>query len=138
MKIKRILILIVILLLVAGITVFFLMSQRINKFAKQDFNMIDIASLPDGIYQGSASAVLVTAQVEVTVRAGHILEVKLLEHGHGPDHGAEEICDNIVKKNSPDVDSISGATASSIVVKTAVLEALKSGMPCETEKNPTR
>ncbi|NLJ71217.1 MAG: FMN-binding protein [Clostridiaceae bacterium] len=138
MKIKRLLILIVVLLLVAGITVFFLMGQKINKFAKQDFNMVDIAGLPDGIYQGNASAVLVNAQVEVTVHAGQILEVKLLKHGHGPGHGAEEICDNIVQKNSPDVDSISGATASSIVIKTAVLEALKSEEPYETEKNPTR
>ncbi|NLM19406.1 MAG: FMN-binding protein [Clostridiaceae bacterium] len=138
MKIKRFLILIVILLLVAGITVFFLMSQRINKFAKQDFNMINLESLPNGVYQGSASALLVTAQVEVTVQAGQILKVKLLNHSHGPGHGAEEICDNIVKINSPDVDSISGATASSVVIKAAVLEALKSGIPHETENNPTR
>jgi uncharacterized protein with FMN-binding domain len=111
---------------VLGLAIFFFMNQQINKYAQQDFSMINIAGLPDGIYQGSASALLVTARVEVTVRAGQILEVKLLDHNHGPGYGAEAICDNIVKTNSPDVDGISGATASSIVIKAAVLEALKS------------
>ncbi len=126
MKIKRVLICLGIILLVIGVVVFFSMSQKIKKLAKQDFSMINIGSLSDGIYQGSASALLVTARVEVTVNAGHILEVKLLEHSHGPGYGAEALCDNIVKTNSPDVDGISGATASSLVIKTAVLEALKS------------
>lgn len=126
MNVKRVLIYIAIGLLVLGLAIFFFMNQQINKYAQQDFSMINIAGLPDGIYQGSASALLVTARVEVTVRAGQILEVKLLDHNHGPGYGAEAICDNIVKTNSPDVDGISGATASSIVIKAAVLEALKS------------
>ncbi|MGI6091061.1 MAG: FMN-binding protein [Saccharofermentanales bacterium] len=126
MNIKRVLIYIVIGLLVLGIVIFIYMNQQIKKYAQQDFSMINIAGLPDGIYQGSASALLVTARVEVTVQAGQILEVKLLDHNHGPGYGAEALCDNIVKTNSPDVDGISGATASSIVIKAAVLEALKS------------
>lgn len=126
MNVKRVLIYIAIGLLVLGLAIFFFMNQQINKYAQQDFSMINIAGLPDGIYQGSASALLVTARVEVTVRAGQILEVKLLDHNHGPGYGAEAICDNIVKTNSPDVDGISGATASSIVIKAAILEALKS------------
>jgi len=64
--------------------------------------------------------------VEVFLQDGRIQQVNLLEHRHGPGYGAEAIADSIVEANSLDVDSISGATASSIVVKTAVLEALKS------------
>ena len=83
MKIKRILIGLVVLWLVSGAAVFILMGRKVAEFAKQDFSMIDISKLPDGTYQGSASAVLVNAQAEVTVHAGHITEVKLLKHGHG-------------------------------------------------------
>ncbi|HHU54194.1 MAG TPA: FMN-binding protein [Clostridiaceae bacterium] len=126
-KIKRILILSAILLFVIVAVVFFLMSQQINKYAEQDFTMVNISDIPNGVYEGSASALLVTAQVEVTVRDGRILRVNLPEHSHGPGYGAEAICDSIVKNNSPDVDSISGATASSVIIKTAVLEALISG-----------
>jgi uncharacterized protein with FMN-binding domain len=102
-----------------------LMVRQINELEKQDFNMIIVDNLPDGTYQGSASALLVNAQAKVIISSGHIENITLLEHNHGPGYGAEAICDVIVKANSPDVDVISGATASSTVVKSAVLEALK-------------
>lgn len=126
MKIKWFVIAFVVLILIAGFTVFFLMGRQVKELAKQDFGLIHIANLPDGTYRGNASAIFVTAQAEVTVRAGHILEIKLLKHSHGPGYGADALCEKIVEANSPDVDCISGATLSSLVVKTAVLEALKS------------
>ena len=126
MSIKRLAIGLVILLLAVGIIVYVLMVRQINKLEEQSFDLVDLASLPDGRYQGEATALLVTARVEVFLQDGRIQQVNLLEHRHGPGYGAEAIADSIVEANSPDVDSISGATASSIVVKTAVLEALKS------------
>ncbi|NMD37769.1 MAG: FMN-binding protein [Christensenellaceae bacterium] len=128
MKIKKLLIGFIALILVVGGIVFFIMSKQVNQLANQDFGMIDVADLPDGIYQGSVSALLVSANVEVAVYDGHIKEVKLIEHNHGKDHGAEALCEKIVSANSPNVDIISGATASSIVVKSAVLDALKRGI----------
>ena len=133
MKIKWFVIGFVILILVAGFTVFLLMGRQVKVLAKQDFGIIHVANLPDGTYQGSASAILVTAQAEVTVRAGRILEIKLLKHSHGPGYGADALCQKIVEANSPDVDTISGATTSSVIVKTAVLEALKNGTIHEPE-----
>jgi uncharacterized protein with FMN-binding domain len=126
MSIKRLAIGLVILLLAVGIIVYVLMVRQINKLEEQNFDLVDLASLPDGRYQGEATALLVTARVEVFLQDGRIQQVNLLEHRHGPGYGAEAIADSIVEANSLDVDSISGATASSIVVKTAVLEALKS------------
>ncbi|HOQ63801.1 MAG TPA: FMN-binding protein [Clostridia bacterium] len=126
MSIKRLAIGLVILLLAVGIIVYVLMVRQINKLEEQNFDLVDLASLPVGRYQGEATALLVTARVEVFLQDGRIQQVNLLEHRHGPGYGAEAIADSIVEANSPDVDSISGATASSIVVKTAVLEALKS------------
>ncbi len=128
MKIKWLLLGLVVLLLISGAAVFFLTGRKVAEFAKQDFSVIEISNLPDGTYQGSASAILVNAQVEVTVHAGQITEVKLLKHGHGPGYGAETLCEKIVEANCLDIDSISGATASSVIVKTAVLEALKTGI----------
>lgn len=128
MKIKRIVIGLIILILVLGFGTFFIMGQKVNKLEEQDFSSVDIASLPDGVYKGRAAALLVTAQVEVTVQQGKIERVTLLAHRHGPGYGADAICDNIVKANSINVDSISGASASSTVIKSAVLDALKSGL----------
>lgn len=128
MKIKRFALRLLILLLLFIAAFFFLMTAEINKLEKQDFAALHVADLPDGTYQGSASALAVTAKVEVIVSGGQIQEVKLLSHQHGPGYGADAICEKIVQANGLDVDSISGATASSIVVKSAVLEALKSGV----------
>lgn len=128
MRIKRFAIRLIILLLLVGFAVFFLMGRQIDQLKKRDFASVHVADLPDGAYQGKASAILVTAQVEVTISAGKILQVKLLSHNHGPGYSGEAICDDIVKANSPDVDSISSATFSSVVIKSAVLEALKNGV----------
>lgn len=128
MRIKRFAIRLVILLLFIGFALFFLMGRQIDQLKKQDFASVHAANLPDGTYRGKASAILVTAQVEVTLSGGRILQVKLLGHNHGPGYSGEAICDDIVKANSPDVDSVSGATLSSVVIKSAVLEALKSGV----------
>ncbi|MDI9520429.1 MAG: FMN-binding protein [Bacillota bacterium] len=128
MRVKHLVIGLVILVLLAGFVLFFMMGQKINELEKQDFAQVDIAGLPDGSYQGKAAALLVTAQVEVVVQEGRIRQVKLLEHRHGPGYGAEKILDSIVEANSPDVDCVTGATASSTVVKSAVLDALKSGL----------
>lgn len=127
MSIKRWALLLVILILVVFISLFFAMGRQVNRLEEQDFSQVDVAGLPDGIYQGSVSTPLVTACVEVPVQGGRIQDVKLLEHRHGPDHGAEAMAESIVQANSPDVDDISGSTASSVVVRSAVLEALKNG-----------
>ncbi len=127
MNIKRLIVGLIILILIASVSLFFMMGHQVNQLEKQDFSQVDVAHLPDGVYKGSASALLVTARVEVVVKEGRIQEVKLLEHGHGPGYGAEAMADNIVQANSPDADTISGATASSTVIKSAVLAALKSG-----------
>lgn len=127
MSIKRWALLLVILILVVFISLFFAMGRQVNRLEEQDFSQVDVAGLPDGIYQGSVSTLLVTACVEVPVQGGRIQDVKLLEHRHGPDHGTEVMAESIVQANSPDVDDISGSTASSVVVRSAVLEALKNG-----------
>ncbi|MGI6738075.1 MAG: FMN-binding protein [Christensenellales bacterium] len=128
MNIKKIIIALIILILVIGLAAFIVMGKQIKKLEEQDFSVVDIATLADGTYKGSASALVVTAKVDVAIKDGKIKQIELLEHSHGPGYGADAICDNIVTANTPDVDSISGATYSSIVIKSAVLQALKSGV----------
>ena len=128
MRVKHLVMGLVVFALLGGCVLFFMMGQQISTLEKQDFAQADIASLPDGNYQGEAATLLVTAQVEVVVKEGRIRQIKLLEHRHGPGYGAEAIIDRIVEANSPDADCITGATASSTVVKSAVLDALKRGL----------
>lgn len=87
---------------------------------------IDIGSIPDGVYFGTADFTMVAADVNVTVSNGKIVAVELLRHVHGPNRGviAEVLTNRIVENQSLELDSVSGATGSSKAILKAVENAL--------------
>lgn len=88
------------------------------------FHEIDPASVPDGSYVGECDTDFVYAKVQVTIADGKIASIDLLEHRQGRGKAAESIIDQIIAKQSIDVDTVSGATNSSKVIKKAVENAL--------------
>jgi uncharacterized protein with FMN-binding domain len=86
---------------------------------------IDPASISPGRYRGSFVAPLVSAMVEVTIGEGRIQSIEVLEHTHGPRHGAEAIVDSVLIAQSLQVDVISGATGSSRAILKAIENALQ-------------
>ncbi|NBH13037.1 FMN-binding protein [Lachnospiraceae bacterium] len=89
------------------------------------FDEIDIANVSDGIYIGEYDVNFIYAKVEVTVEDGKIVSINILEHRHERGKAAETVIDKIMEEQKIDVDAISGATNSSIVIKKAVENALK-------------
>ena len=91
------------------------------------FDEINISDVSDGVYIGEYDVNFIYAKVEVTVQNGEITDIIILEHRH--EHGkAETVINEIVDEQRIDVDAVSGATNSSIVIKKAVENALKSGL----------
>jgi uncharacterized protein with FMN-binding domain len=86
---------------------------------------IDLLTIPDGTYTGSAEAVWVGATVEVTVNDHRITDIKL-DHRHGQGEAAEVITDHVLEAQSLQVDIISGVTSSSKVILKAIENALLS------------
>jgi len=86
------------------------------------------ASVRDAEYVGKKRSLPATATAKVTVKGGAVAAITLLEHSHGPGHGAEAILDRIIEKQSLMVDAVSGSTYSSTVVRKAVEPALKQGL----------
>jgi uncharacterized protein with FMN-binding domain len=86
---------------------------------------IDLLTIPDGTYTGSAEAVWVGATVEVTVKDHRIADIKL-DHRHGQGEAAEVITDHVLEAQSLQVDIISGVTSSSKVILKAIENALLS------------
>lgn len=86
---------------------------------------IDISEIPDGIYVGEYDVNFIYAKVEVTVQDGAITDITILQHKNGRGKSAEIITDRIIEEQKTDVDAISGATNSSVVIKKAVENALK-------------
>jgi uncharacterized protein with FMN-binding domain len=82
------------------------------------------ARYADGTYEGEHSFV----KVRVVVRGGNIYDIEMLHHGGGGEEYAEMVkplLSIMVKKQSTDVDSITGATVSSNHLKKAVNNALQ-------------
>lgn len=65
--------------------------------------------------------------MKVKVQNGTVTDIEILEHKNGRGGPAEIITDRIIEEQRIDVDAVSGATNSSIVIKKAVENALKAG-----------
>lgn len=82
-----------------------------------------------GTYQGEGKGIHDMLKVEVTVDESKILEIKITEHTETPgisDAALEQVPQDIIKYQSLLVDTVAGATVTSVAILTAVEEALKS------------
>ena len=66
----------------------------------------------------------VSAKVNVQVENGKITDIEIKDHMTGLGKNGEKIIDQIINKQSLDVDAISGATQSSVTITKAVENAL--------------
>ena len=81
----------------------------------------------DGTYTGSAEGFDGDITVKVTIKNGKIASIEVTDHSGETDSyykQASAVISTIVKKNSPNVDAISGATYSS----TGIINAVKNAM----------
>jgi uncharacterized protein with FMN-binding domain len=111
-------------IVIAVIVIYNVISSKLDSFKDVDFASLDMTKVEDGTYTGSADGSIVKATVEVTVKDHTITGIKIVKHDNGKGKPAEVIVNDIIAKNSLEVDAISGATHSSNVIKTAVLNAL--------------
>jgi|LGVE01.1.fsa_nt_gb uncharacterized protein with FMN-binding domain len=100
-----------------------------NIFAKIESNNIEISniefsSIDDGVYYGTHETRMVMADVEVKVKDGKVIEITVLKHECGRGYKAEKIIDDIMERQSLDVDSVSGATLSSKIIRKAIENAI--------------
>ena len=83
-------------------------------------HLLNFSNITNGIYDGASDVGYIAAKVEVVVNNGKIEKITLLEHKNERGTSAEVITDNMIKEQKIDVDTISGATNSSKVIKKAV------------------
>jgi uncharacterized protein with FMN-binding domain len=95
-----------------------------KSYDASDYSGLDLTKIGDGTYTGSEDGGLVKVTVDVTVKDHIITDIVIVKHECGMGKPANVIVDDIVDKNTLDVDSISGATMSSNVIKVAIFNAL--------------
>lgn len=87
---------------------------------------IDLSSLKEGIYDGTAKNGPVKVVAQVTIQNQRISHIKLIEHRNWKGMTAENIIpERIIKEQSTKVDAVSGATASSTAIMNAVEAAVQ-------------
>ena len=89
------------------------------------FEKTIISDIADGVYTGECDVDFIRAKVKITVSSGTITDIDILEHKNGRGKPAEAIAAKIVDEQKIDVDAVSGATNSSVVIKKTVENALK-------------
>lgn len=89
------------------------------------------ATYRDGAYDGTGQGRNGAITVRVTVREGELSDIRVLSQRETAAYWekAVAVVEEMLRKNSTDVDAISGATLSSHGIRTAVEQALRQALP---------
>ena len=96
-------------------------TESLNTITIED---IDITGVPDGVYRGRSSVYLLDAEVSVRVEEGMITRIAIESPGRRKPMGADDIIKRILNSQSLAVDTVTGATGTSLVVLDAVQKAI--------------
>ncbi|MCD8231448.1 MAG: FMN-binding protein [Clostridiales bacterium] len=99
----------------------------------------DAAAYKDGTYYGSATGFAGTVTVKVIISGGEISSISIVSHSDGSSYMAKAsaLLDSIVSTQSTNVDTVSGATYSSVGLINAVRNALAQAAVSETAASET-
>lgn len=91
---------------------------------------VDVSSgnYSDGTYEGEASAYAPNLKVKVSVSSGKISDIEIVSHNETPgfyERAFETVPSEIIQNQNTDVDTVSGATYTSVGIINAVNNALK-------------
>ncbi len=100
------------------------MNEYQNIVKNINLESIDLNSTEDGIYYGEFNANFIESKVEVVIENKKIVEITILDHHNNRGVDAEAITASVIKEQTIDVDTISGATNSSYVILKAIENAL--------------
>ena len=97
-------------------------NQEIYSLEITDF---DLTTIQDGEYIGEYFfSNMMGAEVKVVVENNEITSITFIEHRCGLGGKAKAIVDDVITAQSLDVDTISGATGSSIIILKSIEDAL--------------
>ena len=121
---KTIIRVLVVLILIAGVgrLAIHLMSKNLVKDVS--VSNVEFTNLKDGEYTGSVSKEPITVQLKVIVKDSKVSDIVIIEHKNGLGKDGEKVIEEVLSKQSLNVDTISGATTSSKIILKAIENAL--------------
>lgn len=124
---KKILIILLCTILFVLIGASLYLKRLVNDVNSITVSNLNMANITDGIYVGKYSITPVYVEVEVTVTEHKITNIKIIEHENGLGGKVEKIVDDVISRQSLEVDAVSEATVSSKCIIKAIENALQSG-----------
>ena len=112
------------LLIISGV---FAMNHIVDQADKLSVITPELENIDDGIYEGKYEIMPVSVVVQVSVQDNRISNIAILKHENGLGGKAERIVKDIIKKQSLEIDTISGATVSSKCILKAIEQAIGKG-----------
>jgi len=116
------------ILFLLAIFIFGCPMEEINRVKNMEIAHVDPADVPDGVYEGKFPFMnRYLYHVKVTVKEGRIDGIEVVENGTGNDYAkkGKKVIERILKKQTPKVDAVSGATVTSKALMKCVERALK-------------
>lgn len=118
----------ILLALIAHVAVYMADFYSYRQAIKEiEIKGMDAEGIADGIYEGSCDVGYIRGTVRVTVENEKITEIELCEHKNERGKKAEDVLDVIKQRQETNVETVSGATNSSLVLEKAVENALEEG-----------
>lgn len=121
---KNYILVFVAVIIAGGFLIYNRLSENLDKLVQEPVGNISLEEIDDGSYEGDYKAFPVTVKLNVEVKDHKMTRIAILKHDNGKGKKAEEITDEIIDEQSLDVDIVSGATYSSMVILKAVEDAL--------------
>lgn len=122
---KTLLLLIVIAAIGGGYWVYTRYTHMVSTFKTLEIKDINLTGLHDGLYTGEFGEFLVSVKADVTITKNRISEVRISRQRCGKSYEASDTLNRIMKAQTPRVDAVAGATASSKAIMAAVQKALE-------------
>ena len=107
---------------------YFTLKTAMEIYKKTTIDKVNISRVNDGTYVGYYDMLLVNALVRATVKDGILVKLVLLEHKYDGKHDGSAVVQQILKKQSLEVDGITGSTQSCRSILKATERALKTGL----------
>ncbi len=124
MILKIIIAIVVIVLLVMAVAMV-VMTKGMGQVKDVNINEVDLSKVADGTYQGSFSGARWSNEVEVTVENNRITAITVTTPPKFFDTKfSDSLVNNIIEKQSLDVDIVSGATITSKAILKSIENAL--------------
>lgn len=121
----RVILVLALVMLVGGVMIYNYLGRNLERLLSEPVGVMDLEKVEDGTFTGEFKAFPVEVIVDVEVMDHALSRISIIEHINGQGKDAESITDEILDKQSLQVDTVSGATYSSIAILKAVEDALK-------------